>query len=242
MPSRVWLTASYFAVFAAMVGSAAAQASEEFECPADEPDSGFKKGDSPTYFCCKPVDWSANWCKKSSCVGVGCGVINGTGCGKISDCLCRGISYKTRSSCTIEKSCTEAKKDYQQAQMAVLEKTGVRVDQFEGCQVLSLSLMFHLMSLPAETVRSTPCEQMHVMLTQVVSDLVFGQTTGGLDGRDLRLSFPQVRPRLARAGNDLHAHVHEDDGDMQATGGLHGGRKCNSEGRQRRTNSGQGWQ
>ena len=109
------------------------RAQAEFVCPNDAAENGWADGDKKTYFCCKPIEWGKFWCTSSKCVGLGCDR-SAQSCPPLDDCLCKGITYKTRSSCSLQNSCEQARQDYQFAQMAVLETTGLRVDEFDGCQ------------------------------------------------------------------------------------------------------------
>ena len=122
--------------FSALSRQAAAQSDPAFVCPTDKPEDPWKEGDVKSFFCCREPRWENDWCYHDSCAaGEDCTANNQTTCPDLSQCLCfRRINYMTRSSCSLVKSCEQARRDMSMAKTKVLELTDFRVDELQGCQ------------------------------------------------------------------------------------------------------------
>mmetsp|Transcript_22120 Transcript_22120/g.72841 ORF Transcript_22120/g.72841 Transcript_22120/m.72841 type:complete len:350 (-) Transcript_22120:1160-2209(-) len=92
------------------------------------------KGQAKTYFCCKNVDWSSSWCKQADCFGPGCSISNQSSCPSLDSCLCKGrFSYRSKSSCSVLSSCSDAQAAFLEAEKQVLAITGYKSSDLEGC-------------------------------------------------------------------------------------------------------------
>jgi len=71
---------------------------------------------SAVNFCCNKVEWGSNWCTRGDCYGLGCRKgesRRGLVCPDLSDCICKGLGYKTINKCTVAESCSVARDDVQ---------------------------------------------------------------------------------------------------------------------------------
>ena len=71
-------------------------------------------------FCCLKITWTADWCRTSDCLGLGCQTREDIACSDIMSSVCAPIvPYTTRSFCTVIESCRLATLDLEFAKRMV---------------------------------------------------------------------------------------------------------------------------
>jgi hypothetical protein len=71
-------------------------------------------------FCCLKITWTADWCRTSDCLGLGCQTREDIACSDIMSCVCAPlVPYTTRSFCTVIESCRLATLDLEFAKRMV---------------------------------------------------------------------------------------------------------------------------